>query len=183
MNALIAVVFSLAVLVPSAVGSGAVPQAGAGVSIELDRSDLALVVGDRFGFTSTLRNDGTRPMPDVVAHVDVVGLDPGVYVDPEDWSSERTQFVGTLPAGQSVQLAWTVQAVNPGPLVIYVTVTSQQGSVAVAVSPALRLDVASRSTVSGGGILPVVFGVPAVALIAIGLVLYLRRRGGSRAGT
>ena len=145
-------------------------------SVQLDPTTLSTSVGQRFSFTSTIRNDSDQPKSGLVAHLNVLGLDPDIYVDPEDWSSQRTRYLDPLPAHGSTRLAWTVQAVNSGRLVIYVTVTAQQGTDAVAASNTLRLAVAQQRTIDPGGILPLAVAAPTTLLLLAGLVAHRRRK-------
>lgn len=161
-----------AVLTPeSAAAAGA-----ADVSVELDRTELSTSIGQRFGFTSTIRNNSDEPMEGVVAHLNVLGLDPDIYVDPEDWSSERTQFLDPLPAHESARLTWEVQAVSPGDLAIYVTVTRQEGADDVTASKALRVSVAQARKLNAAAAAPLVIGMPAGVLVLLVLATVRRRR-------
>jgi hypothetical protein len=54
-------------------------------------------LGDTFAVASTLRNVGASPLAGLVAHLNVVSLTHGVYVDPEDWSDQRTQYAAPIP--------------------------------------------------------------------------------------
>jgi hypothetical protein len=146
------------------------------VSVRVEPTTVSTGIGQRFSLTSTVRNDGDRPLAGLVAHLNVLGLEPEVYVDPEDWSSERTKYLDPLPAHTATRLTWTVQAVNPGRLVVYVAVTTIGGTDAVAASNALRLAVAPQRTVEAGGILPLAVAMPTAVLLLTGLVGYRRRR-------
>jgi hypothetical protein len=161
-----------AVLTPeSAVATGA-----ADISVELDRTELSTSIGQRFGFTSTIRSNSDEPMEGVVAHLNVLGLDPDIYVDPEDWSSDRTQFLDPLPAHESARLTWEVQAVSPGDLAIYVTVTRQEGADDVTASKALRVSVAQARKLNAAAAAPLVIGMPAGVLVLLVLATLRRRR-------
>ena len=94
----------------------------------------------------------------------------GVYVDPEDWSSERTRYLPPLAPGGSIEVPWTVKAVNSGHLAVYVTVL---GAGRPVIGPALDARVASRTTIDAGGALPLAVGVPALLGVA---ALGVRRR-------
>jgi hypothetical protein len=63
-------------------------------------------------------------------------------------------------------------------LAIYVTLTAQQGTDAVAASNALRLAVAQQQTLDQGGILPLAVVVPMTVLLLTGLAARRRRRLG-----
>ena len=90
------------------------------VSVTVDRSEISTAIGKKFTFHSTITNHDTTPATGLVAHLNVLSLRPGVYVDPEDWSSHRTRYLPTIPAGGSLPITWTVQAVNSGSIGIYV---------------------------------------------------------------
>ena len=169
MRAMIVALVLAARLAPAAAGTSP-------VSVRVDPTTVSTSIGQRFPLTSTVRNDGDRPVSGLVAHLNVLSLDPDVYVDPEDWSSQRTIYLDPVPAHAATRLDWTVQAVNSGRLVIYVAVTASQGTDAVAASNTLRLAVASQRTVEAGGILPLALAMPAAVLLLTGFVGYRRRR-------
>jgi uncharacterized protein (TIGR03382 family) len=139
-------------------------------SVTFDRTAVSVGIGDRFTLTSTLpATVGPGPL---IAHLNVVSLTPDVYVDPEDWSSERTQSVSTVPG----RLDWTVQAVNGGTFDIYLVLVPTAPAAAtrpLTVSDPVRISVADRRTIDAGGALPVVITVPIAVAILAGL---LRRR-------
>jgi hypothetical protein len=173
-------------LAPPALAAAPTPAPVATVSVELNRTSIATRIGERFAFTSTLRNDSDRPVPGRIAHLNILSVDPGVYVDPEDWSARRTQYLETLPPGGSARLAWTVQAVNSGRFVLYVAVSAGEGGASrggtleggdqVSASNALRLSVAQRRTINAGGILPLAVAVPGTVLALLGFTIRRRRR-------
>jgi hypothetical protein len=154
------------------------PAAGAAApAITLDRGVVAIRLGKSFAFTSTLAAGPGATGP-LVAHLNVVSLDPSTYVDPEDWSTHRTRYIDPIPAGGSRTIRWSVKAVSPGPMAIYVTAVPAHGSGMIAVGPPLRVQVADRKTLNSGGVVPLALAVPA-AVIALGLAV---RRRGSPAG-
>jgi hypothetical protein len=157
-------------------GAAAAAAAPGELTVTLDRASIDTKLGQEVGFSSTVRNEGDRPLTGLIAHLNVLSVDPDVYVDPEDWSSERTQFLGPLPPGNTVDLAWRVQAVNSGELVVYVAVTTSEGSDPVVASEPLRLTVTEKRTIDAGGVLPVALGMPIVALVLMGAVARRRRR-------
>ena len=182
MTATIAALLLAAALTPGPVATypprpttAATAPASTVASVQLDRTTVSTRIGQRFGFTSTVRNHSNQPKSGLVAHLNVLGLDPDVYVDPEDWSSQRTIYLDLVPAHATTRLDWTVQAVNPGRLVIYVAVTATQGTDAVAASNTLRLAVAPQRTVAAGGILPLVVAMPTAVLFLTGFAAYRRR--------
>jgi len=146
------------------------------VSVTLDRSQRETAVGDRFTFTSTIRNDTGHELTGLVAHLGVFSTLPQVYVDPEDWSPHRTAFLPPIPAHETRQVEWQVQVVNEGEFVLYVAVTTTSGPTDVVGSPSLRLTSTRQQSLDAGGVLPVVLGVPALFGALLVLVALRRRR-------
>jgi hypothetical protein len=146
------------------------------VDVSVDRTDVKVRLGESFGFRSTITNTGSAPLSGLVAHLNVVGLDEDIYVDPEDWSEDRTRFLPPLPPGQSTELSWTVKAVTGGKAAIYVVVLPRSAGASPetpAVGPEINVAITERRTLNSGGVLPLALGVPA----ALGLLtLGLRRR-------
>jgi hypothetical protein len=172
-------------LAPAAPASAAAPSAP--VVVTMDRPTFAAVLGDRFTVRSTMVNSGPAPTGPLLAHLDVVSLHDDVYVDPEDWSSDRSVLVEPLAPGADTTLDWTVRTVDAGEFAVYVVVlpagpasvsTAASGGTALSVSPALRLAVASRQTLDPGGSAVVVVTVPA---LVGALALAGRRRRQRRA--
>jgi hypothetical protein len=143
--------------------AGLVLASSAGAAtVELDRTRVTTRIGEHFTFTSTIRNDGSRTEADLVAHLNVLSSDPGTYVDPEDWSSDRTRYLTPLASHEVRKVTWTVTAVNSGSITIYVAVLPRHGSGPVSVSPPLRVEIAKRRTLNSGGVLPLALGIPAL---------------------
>jgi hypothetical protein len=153
------------------------------VEVTMDRSSLSSVLGERVTVRWTVVNTGTGSTGPLIAHLDVVSLHNDVYVDPEDWSADRSVDVEPLAPGGRTTLEWTVRNVNAGEFDVYVVVlpTSRSsapppGGGALTVSPAVRLVVASRQTLDAGGSLGVVVAVPLlVGVLALGTRLRRRR--------
>jgi hypothetical protein len=137
-------------------------------SVTFDQSDVAVAVGEKF----TLRSQVTAGSAPTLAHLNVASLTTDVYVDPEDWSSHRTQVVA---AGSTTTLAWEIQAVNVGQFDIYVVLLPQTGTGPLVVSAPVHVVVTARETINAGGSLPVVILTP-LLLGALALTIRLRRR-------
>jgi hypothetical protein len=142
------------------------------LEVRLDRTTLTTGIGERFDVHSTIRNTTGRTITGAVAHLNVLSPDGSVYVDPEDWSSDRTQPLAPLPAGGSRRLTWGVQAVNRGHIDIYVAVVASDDEVDA--SAPLRVTVHAVRTINAGGVLPIGIAVPGVVLSL--LLLSVRRR-------
>jgi len=140
------------------------------VGVSLDRAGVATRIGDSFRFAATVTNTGAARASGLVAHLDVVSLDPEVVVDPEDWSSERTRYLAPLLPGRRARIAWDVKAVDGGRFTAFVSVLGRQG---VAAGPGLDVRVARHRTLDPGGVVPLAVGVPGLLGVAL---LALRRR-------
>ena len=145
------------------------------VVVELDQRDVAASPGQKVTFESTVRNTGDRPLSDYVAQLNILSTDKSVYVDPEDWSPKRTQFLDEIPPGGSTTLGWDVRAVTSGPLLLFVSVTSATADTVSSSGP-LRMTVGGRRLVNAGGVLPLVLWMPAGVLALLGATTVRRRR-------
>lgn len=165
------VVIGAALLVP--VGAAAAD----GVSVQVSRTRIETKLGEKFEFRSTILNRGSTAVSGLIAHLNILSLRNGPYVDPEDWSTSRTRYLGTIPAGGSTTITWHMQSVNAGTFGVYVSVLPQSGAARPPTSgPTIHLAVASRRTLNSGGILPLALGIPAfLGLLTLGIRF---RRGG-----
>ena len=77
MRAVIVALVLVAALTPASAGTSP-------VSVQVDPTTVSTSIGQRFRLTSTVRNDSDRAVSGLVAHLNVLGLEPEVYVDPED---------------------------------------------------------------------------------------------------
>ena len=125
----------------------------------MSRARVSIRIGEDFRFTTAISNRGAAPLEGLVAHLDVVSHDPCVYVDPEDWSSERTRYLPRVAPGASLEIPWNVKAVNAGRFAVYVVVLGDGPPLA---GPALDARVAERRTMDAGGVLPLAVGLPAL---------------------
>jgi uncharacterized membrane protein len=146
------------------------------VTVATDRAHVTTSIGDKFHFRTTVTNLGPAPAERLIAHLNVLSLSSGTYVDPEDWSSQRTRYLAPVPPGGSVTIDWRVQAVNSGSFGVYVAaLPASAPPVAPVVGATVRVDVAHRQTLNSGGILPLALGIPA-ALGALTVSAWIRRR-------
>ena len=170
-GAAVVVVAAVLAAAPAALAATAPPR------ITLDRGPVAVRLGTTFAFSSTLSAGAASTGP-LVAHLNVVSLDPATYVDPEDWSTHRTRYLGAVAAGDSASVRWSVKAVSSGPIAIYVTAVPADGSGPIAVGPPLHVQVAERRTLNSGGVVPLALAVPALLLV----VAVVTRRRAAPAG-
>lgn len=145
------------------------------VDVQLDRVQVDAGPGEKILFSSTLVNQGDEALTEMVAHLSILSSDPGVYVDPEDWSPRRTQYVAELGPGDTTDLTWDVQAVTSGPLILYVTVTDARVDT-VGVSGPLSMTVGGQRVVNARGVLPIVLWPPGAVLVLLGATVLRRGR-------
>jgi hypothetical protein len=138
--------------------------AAAAPELSMSRARVSTLIGADFRFSTAISNPGPAPLDGLIAHLDVVSRDPAVYVDPEDWSSERTRYLAPLAPGASLEIPWTVKAVNAGRFSVYVVV---QGAGRPLAGPALDARVSERRTLDAGGVLPLAVGLPALLGVAL----------------
>lgn len=167
------------IVIGSAAPAMATAAAPDTVKVAVEPTHVDTVLGGRFTITTEFTNTGTADGP-LLAHLNVASITGKVYVDPEDWSSNRSREI-SLPAGESRTLTWELQAVNAGSFAVYVVVlpfdTATAGNEPLAVSPMIRLEVATRSTLSAGGALPITLAIPILlGLAAAATRLRMRQR-------
>ena len=66
-------------------------------------------LGGKFAFASTVTNSGATDARGLIAHLNVLSLRNGTYVDPEDWSSNRTRYLDPIAPGDSTTITWRMQ--------------------------------------------------------------------------
>jgi hypothetical protein len=154
------------------------------VKVVAEPPHVETVLGGRFMITTEITNTGAASSGEILAHLNVASIEGSVYVDPEDWSPDRSQQLSLQP-GESRKLSWEIQAVNAGHFAAYVVVVpfgnQVAGNEALVISPLVDVDVATKSTLTAGGALPVVVMVPLLlGLAAAGVFFRARRRGQDR---
>ncbi|HKX15489.1 MAG TPA: hypothetical protein VJN19_09870 [Propionibacteriaceae bacterium] len=165
----------------------AAPALAAGplsVKVVAEPAQVETVLGGRFTITTEITNTGAAPSGEILAHLNVASIEGSVYVDPEDWSPRRSQQLSLEP-GESQKLSWELQAVNSGHFAAYVAVVPFGSNVAgdedLTISPLVNVAVASRSTLTARGALPVVLTIPLLlGVAAAGVFIRARRRGSDR---
>jgi len=161
---------------PAAFASPAQPE----LTISFDRPVVSVVIGDRFELTTRVQA-GAAGVDTMLAHLNVASLTSDVYVDPEDWSDQRSQTVPPLSSGAATDLTWNLQAVNSGDFDVYVVLLPDApttlGRGPLVVGGPVHVHVSTRPTLTAGGALPVVLAVP-ILLAGFALSVRLRLRTG-----
>ena len=151
-----------------ALAGAARADAATGLSVSVDRTSISTKLGRTVSFRATLVNRGTAQASGLIAHLNVLSLRSGVYVDPEDWSSHRTRYLPSIPAGGSQTIAWKLEAVNAGSFAVYVAVLHQSGASSRPITgPTIEVAVAERKTLDSGGIVPLMLGIPGALGLAV----------------
>jgi hypothetical protein len=173
----LAVAASLA-LAPAAYAADGMSE----IVVEADRTKIAVGLGGKFSFRTTITNNGSAAARGLIAHLNVLDLTGNTYVDPEDWSTSRTKYLDPIPAGGSATITFSGQAVNSGSLGLYVAVLDRKGSPRPpAMTPAIRMDVSARRTLNAGGVAPLAVGIPGfLGLLTLGVSLSRRIRKDGR---
>ena len=155
----------------------AAAPASAGVAVANDRATVITKLGHTFVFHSRIENRGAAAATGLVAHLNVVDLTGHTYVDPEDWSSQRTRYLAPIAPGGATTITWRLNAVNAGTIGVYVAVLPKSGApVPPSTGPTMRVSIQDRKTLNSGGILPLALGIPgALGLLALGVRLRRRR--------
>ncbi len=148
--------------------------------VSVDESERSALTGEAFTFTSEITNSGSEATPPLIANLAFVAIDHSTYVDPEDWSPQRTVSVVPIAAGSSTTQTWTVRPVLTGDVVVYVVLPPEppalSGAGPLAASPAIPVHVEEHRTLNPGGVLPVVLAVPRVLAIAAAALRIARER-------
>ncbi len=85
------------------------------IRIEIDTAVENVKTSDTVFFQTVVVNEGETTSAPLVVAMNIVNLGKdGDPVDPEDWSPERTQGIDPLGAGESVALAWEINAILEG---------------------------------------------------------------------
>ena len=166
----------LLALLPARVATvRAAPTSADKVRVTVDQRTVSTKLGHAFEFRTSIANPGTTDVRGAIAHLNVLSLRDGTYVDPEDWSTHRTRYLAPIPAGGSTTISWKLDAVNAGSFGVYVALVQHDGTALLNVSPPVRVTVADRKTLNSGGIVPLAIGMP-VLLGLLWCVVRLGRR-------
>jgi hypothetical protein len=148
--------------------------------ISIDRRYEITKTGDEFDFDTQVKNvDPHKRSDPLVVAMNIINLGSGQPVDPEDWSPERTQAIGSLDPGQTSELSWTIESILKGDYLVYMVVSPKPvGSTSTSqpvASSAVHLTVKPHTRLNPGGIMPLAIGTPA-ALTVVWLGLRAMRR-------
>jgi hypothetical protein len=106
-------------------------------------------------------------------------MDGNTYVDPEDWSPQRTQYVDPIEPGATVTQTWDVNPVLEGQIAAYIVVIADSTGADIqplGVSPVVHLDVGAQKSLNPGGVAPVAVAVPGTLAVLLVAARLTRRR-------
>jgi hypothetical protein len=117
----------------------------------------------------------------LIVAMNVINLDAkGEVVDPEDWSPQRTQYIESLPAGQSATQHWIINTILDGNYMVYMVLIPRpdtQGATSQPIATSgIHLTVTPFTRLNPGGVLPYAIGIPLLVVIGILIIYRLRRR-------
>ena len=150
------------------------------LTITVDTYFKVTKTGDRTKFTSNVVYNGNGESLPLVLAMNIVNLENGAPVDPEDWSPVRTQNITSLTSGKSMTHNWEVFSILEGNYLVYLAVIpSPQGTEATTLpvaSTAVHLTVKPFARLNPGGVLPIVLGMPMILVLGFYGSHYLRKR-------
>lgn len=169
----------LAVAITVTLSPATAQEGGADLTVSVSETEKSTLTGDVFTFTSEITNEGSEKTAALIANLAFVAVDGSTYVDPEDWSGERTLNVAPIAAGSSVKQTWTVKTVLEGDVAAYVAVLLAPPELSpaspLAVSTAIQMHVEEDRKLNPGGVLPTVLAVPVVLAAAFAGLRVVRR--------
>jgi hypothetical protein len=154
-------------------------DAGNALSISIDTDYKSIKTGDTFDIHTTVTNNGEEVSSQMFVAMNIMNLQKnGDPVDPEDWSSRRTQAIAPLAEGQSAAQSWTVHAILEGDYMLYMVLipepNSSQGTSPLVASTGIHMIVAPFTNLNPAGVLPLAIGMP-LGLTLLMLVLVRTR--------
>ena len=148
---------------------GGAQISGNDVSISVNMSEVSKLTGERFTFTSEITNNGSIATPPLIAALNFTSLDPDTYVDPEDWSPQRTMTVDPIAPGSAATQTWTINPILEGDVASYVVVLPDSlafPASPLVSSPAIHVHVGAQRSLNPGGVVPVALAVPGLLAAA-----------------
>jgi hypothetical protein len=133
--------------------------------VTVSESNVSKLTSESFTFTSTITNNGPQTTPPLIANLNFTSLDNSAYIDPEDWSPQRTMSVDPLDPGTSVTKTWKVNPILEGEVAAYIVILPKSDTLTtqpLTTSPAIHMHVGAQRSLNPGGVLPVTLAVPGI---------------------
>ena len=162
-------VLGAATIPTAAAQEGGAQFAGSDLSVSVSMSAVSKLTGERFTFASVITNNGSIATPPLIAALNFTSLDPDTYVDPEDWSPQRTMTVDPIAPGSAATQTWTINPILEGDVASYVVVLPDSlafPASPLVSSPAIHVHVGAQRSLNPGGVVPVALAVPGLLAAA-----------------
>ena len=140
---------------------------GTGLLIDINTNSALLSAGEWITFQTEITNTGNTDTPYMVAHLNVTSIQPGRYVDPEDWSPKRTEYLQPIQHGESEQINWRVHTLFNGDFAVFVTLIYEEKYFMTLSSPALHIQVKPGNILPMNKVAPVAAIVPLFPLVLL----------------
>jgi hypothetical protein len=149
------------------------------LAISVDSKFKLVEMGDVVEFNTVVSNNGLQTAPPLIVAMNIVNLDEtGEAIDVEEWSPERTKYIGSLAPDESVDLDWLITTGLNGNYMVYIVLIPQPANANVTTFPvassSLYLTVEPSARLQPETVIPFALGVP-IILLAITFVVYRRR--------
>ena len=156
------------------------PQTSLQISVDINYK--AVKTGDKIEFNTTVINSETNDSAPLIVAMNIINLDAtGDVVDPEDWSPQRTQYIGPLGPGTSATQAWVLNPILGGNYMVYIVLipqpANQESTSQPVASSGIHVTVEAVTRLNPGGVLPLAIGIPILLILGLILLLWFRRRG------
>jgi ABC-2 type transport system permease protein len=151
------------------------------LEVSIDANYNVVKAGDHILFNTTVTNKASEASAPLTVAMNIINLDSASdVVDPEDWSPQRTQYIGPLAAGASSKLAWRVNAILDGDYMVYMVVipepASRESTSHPVASSGIHLTVTPFTKLNPRSVLPYSIGGPAVLVLGMFFLNRYRRR-------
>jgi len=166
-------------LIMSVLPAQALQSGTTDLQITIDLDATVVKTGDKVEYNTVVTNTGTEATSPLIVAMNVINLDAkGEVVDPEDWSPQRTQYMESLPPGQSASQHWIINTILDGNYMVYMVLiptpgTQDETSQPVATS-GIHLTVTPFTRLNPRGVLPYAIGIP-LLVIVVTVALYRMR--------
>ena len=152
------------------------------LQISVNLEFKAAKTGDKIEYSTVITNNGDQASPPLIVAMNIFNLNSfGDVVDPEDWSPERTQYVESLEAGETVTLEWVINAILDGDFMVYMVLIPEpdgpNSTSQVISSPGIHLTVERFVRINPSGILPYAIGIPLLLIIGMFFLFRQRQKG------
>ena len=152
-----------------------IPSIAKTFTLHMDKTSAKITAGDWVSFHAILNNNTETTPENLVAHLNIAALIKGQYVDPEDWSTKRTQYLSAIQPGQTVKIPWKVHALIEGKFAVFVTLISDNPSFTNIVSQPLLIQVTPDKILPLNEVIPIIVLIPFLSLMLLIAIYNFRK--------